>query len=65
MRVHPAESATIQAVVANETDELRVRKGGYSVEKFVGTKQSVTAAEVSDQQFSVDEIVGGDFVVVE
>jgi hypothetical protein len=65
MGVDPANAATMQSAVANEPNDVSVRHYWRLMHLFVVCKKLLASTDVSDQQFSLNEVVTTDFVAVQ
>jgi len=62
MNVDPTRASPMQMPAFNERNNLRVGNGRGFNHQFVLSKQLLAAAPVPDKQFTVDQIVSGDFI---
>jgi hypothetical protein len=65
MNVDPTETHSVQAAMANQRDHLVVRNDSGLVQPLVGGEKLATAVAITDQQFSVDQLVPGHLIAVQ
>lgn len=65
MRVDPADSATVQVITADKLNYLLVTHVCNSVHQPVGFEHCGPSLFISNQQFTVDQIVAGGFFAIQ
>jgi hypothetical protein len=65
MNVDPAHAAAFQAAIANERYDVAVRDHTRLMNLLVGGQEFPAPSPVTDEEFSIDQLMPGHFIEIE